>query len=136
MQESVGSSAARACTGMVDFYKRFSKSNGLKGYPFVCLYDSIVVHCPCNERSLWQKVLDLYMNLANGWRYGPNILRYPTDCELNAGWSTKPTGEFKKQLHDEEWEPLPDNLKPVEAWVDSMIALYTEFPEQSVYNKN
>lgn len=135
MQESVGSSASRACVEMVKFFIKFSKSHGLQGYPFVCLYDSIVVHCPCNERSLWQKALDLYMNLSNGWKYGPNILRYPTDCELNAGWSTKPSGEFKDNLHDENWEPLPDNLKPVEALVDSMIAFYTEFPEQSVYNK-
>lgn len=135
MQESVGSSASRACVAMLDFHWRNKDKYNLQGYPCVCLYDSIVVHCPVEERQIWTKALDLFMNLSDGWATAGGILRYPTDCEYNAGWSTKPGKEFKKQLHDKDWNPTPDHLKPLEEWLDAMIQLYTECPELSVYNK-
>lgn len=135
MQESVGSSASRACVAMVDFHLRNKEKYGLQGYPCVCLYDSIVVHCPVAERAIWTKALDLFMNLADGWATDGGILRYPTDCEFNGGWSTKPDKEFKKQLHDSSWNPTPAHLQPLEAWLDQMIRLYTLCPELSVYNK-
>lgn len=135
MQESVGSSAAMACAKILAFYHRFKASHGLQGYPFVCLYDSLVVHCPVEERSIWKKALDLFMNWSTGWEYHDDILRYPTDCELNAGWSTKPNAELKENLNDDEWNPLPDHLKPVLVWLNSMIQFYKEFPYESVYNK-
>ena len=135
MQESVGSSASIACKRLLDFSMRFSKSHGLQGNLITCLYDSCVVHCPVNERHIWQKALDLYMHWSNGWRYGDDILRYTIDCELNAGWSTKAKGEFKEHLHDPDWEPTPENLKPVEEYLDAAIATFKEFPELSVYNK-
>lgn len=135
MQESVGASASRACVSMVDFHLRMKEQYGLQGYPCVCLYDSIVVHCPVEERHIWAKALDLFMNLSDGWYTPGGILRYPTDCEFNAGWSTKPDKEFKKQLHDADWNPTPSHLKPVEDWLDAMIQLYTDNPDLSVYNK-
>lgn len=135
MQESVGASASRACVSMVDFHLRMKEQYGLQGYPCVCLYDSIVVHCPVEERHIWAKALDLFMNLSDGWYTPGGILRYPTDCEFNAGWSTKPDKEFKKQLHDVDWNPTPSHLKPVEDWLDAMIKLYTDNPDLSVYNK-
>lgn len=135
MQESVGSSASRACVNMVAFHMRMKEKYGLQGYPCVCLYDSIVVHCPVEERQIWSKALDLFMNLSVGWATDGGILRYPTDCEYNAGWSTKPGKEFKKQLQNPEWNPTPEKLKPVEDWLDAMINLYTSAPELSVYNK-
>ena len=135
MQESVGSSASRACVAMVDFHLKNKERYGLQGYPCVCLYDSIVVHCPVEERAIWTKALDLFMNLSDGWATDGGILRYPTDCEFNGGWSTKPDKEFKKQLHDNSWNPTPEHLKPLESWLDSMIWLYVECPELSVYNK-
>ena len=135
MQESVGSSASRACVAMVDFHLRMKEHYGMQGYPCVCLYDSIVVHCPVEERQIWAKALDLFMNLSDGWYTAGGILRYPTDCEFNAGWSTKPDKEFKKQLYNQEWNPTPERLKPVEEWLDAMIQLYTDNPELSVYNK-
>lgn len=135
MQESVGSSASRACVAMVDFHLKNKERYGLQGYPCVCLYDSIVVHCPVEERAIWTKALDLFMNLSDGWATDGGILRYPTDCEFNGGWSTKPDKEFKKQLHDNSWKPTPEHLKPLETWLDQMIWLYTTCPELSVYNK-
>jgi hypothetical protein len=134
MQESVGSSASRACVNMVAFHLTNKEKYGLQGYPCVCLYDSIVVHCPVEERAIWTKALDLFMNLADGWATAGGILRYPTDCEFNGGWSTKPGSEFKKQLHDPSWNPTPEHLRPLEEWLDAAIGLYTACPELSVYN--
>lgn len=134
MQESVGSSASRACVQMVNFCMYWSEKAGLQGYPCVCLYDSIVVHCPVNERKIWQKALNLFMNLSVGWKTSGGLLRYPTDCELNAGWSTKPDKLFKEKLHDDTWEKTPDNLTAVESWLDSLIELYKVNPELSVYS--
>lgn len=75
------------------------------------------------------------MYLANGWAYDGRVLRYAIDAELNAGWSTHPDSEEDQRLKDPNFEPTPDNLKPLEAWLDAMIKLYTEHPELSVYNK-
>lgn len=137
LQESVGASAARACCGLLKFVMD-NRDQGLKGYPFICLYDSLVVHCPNNERAIWQKALLLYMTLKVGWMYndvwGKRVLRYPSDCELNAGWSTAPKGEFAANLNDESWEPTPDHLRPIEEDLDRQIAYYKENELASVYN--
>lgn len=136
LQESVGASAARACYWMVDFALKGAKEYGLRGYPFVCLYDSIVVHCPEEERFLWAKALELFMYKKNGWVYGDDnrILRYAIDTELNAGWSTAPSAEQKANLHNEAYAPLPDRLKPLLQKLEAELAVYTEMPELSVYN--
>lgn len=128
MQESVASTAARACCWLLDF----RRATSLVGYPMVCLYDSIVVHCPFNERAIWLKALRLYMFLANGWQYSDRILRYPIDAELNGGWSTKAPAELSEHLHNPEWEPTPENLKPLEIWLDSECEKYESNPTLSV----
>ena len=130
LQESVAAVAARALKNMVDMHIKF----GLKGYPCVCLYDSIVVHCPWEERTIWGKALELYMYLANGWYYDERVLRYAIDLEYNAGWSTAPDKEYNEQLKDPNFHPTPPHLKYVEQWLDNMIKLYTDNPKLSVYN--
>lgn len=128
MQESVGASAARACKWLIDFKRKV----GLMGDLSVCLYDSCVVHCPCYERFIWLKALQLYMYLANGWEYHGRILRYPIDAELNAGWSTKPDKVFAEKLHNEEWMATPESLKTIETWLDQTIEFYKNNPAASV----
>lgn len=137
MQESVGATAAIACTKIVDFTMRYRNSVcKLRGYPIVCLYDSIVIHCPVEERHLWEKVLELYMHAGNGWYYEGDILRYPIDCEINAGWSTKATGEIAEKLKEPGYMPVPERLKEVEELIDHMIEFYNRYPEVSVYNRD
>jgi hypothetical protein len=131
LQESVAACAARALKNMTDL----AMKHDLKGYPCVCLYDSIVVHCPWEERAIWGKALELYMYLANGWYYDGRVLRYAIDLETNAGWSTAPDKEYDEQLKNPEFHPTPDRLKQIEEWLDAMIKLYTNCPELSVYNK-
>lgn len=108
---------------------------GLQGYPFVCLYDSVVIHCPYEERAIWGKALELFMYRSVGWRYGKRILNYACDFEFNAGWSTAPSQEQKALLSNPEWYPTPDRFKPVEDWLDAMLNLYIEHPSLSVYSK-
>lgn len=129
MQESVGATSARACCWLLDF----RRATGLEGYPMVCLYDSVVVHCPVYERAIWMKALRLYMFLANGWQYSDRILRYPIDTELNGGWSTKASKELAERLHNPEWEPTPEKLKPLESWLDSEAKKYESNPTLSVH---
>jgi hypothetical protein len=131
LQESVAAVAARALKKMTDLSIKF----GLKGYPCVCLYDSIVVHCPWEERTIWGKALELYMYLANGWYYDQRVLRYAIDLEYNAGWSTAPDKAYSDQLKDPNFYPTPPHLKHVENWIDTMIQMYKTCPELSVYNK-
>ena len=135
LQESVGASASRACVGLVDFHLTMKEKYGLQGYPFVCLYDSVVIHCPYEERAIWGKALELFMYRSVGWRYGKRILNYACDFEFNAGWSTAPSQEQKALLSNPEWYPTPDRFKPVEDWLDAMLNLYTEHPSLSVYSK-
>lgn len=139
LQESVGASASRACVKLVAFMMKYREAPyNLKGYPIVCLYDSVVVHCPYNERAIWQKALLLYMTLEVGWMYhddrGKRVLRYPSDCELNAGWSTAPVHDEAVRLADTTFEPTPEHLKPVEDQLDADIAEYTADELKSVYN--
>lgn len=134
MQESVGASAALACYRIVELYQKF-KHIGLQGYPFVCLYDSIVIHCPEEERFLWQDILDLHMNWANGWAYPIDILRYPTDCDINAGWSTKPDKARKELLHNHQNKPLPDHLQFLADTIKAQIEFYKQNKKASVFNK-
>lgn len=131
LQESVAAVAARALYNCLKFRQQFN----LRGYVCVCLYDSLVVHAPYEERLIWEKALELFMHLANGWAYGYNLLRYSIDMEYNAGWSTHYTDpEMNKNMKDPNWYPIPDNLKHVEKWLDDAIARYRQYPEMSVYN--
>ena len=79
IQERVGASASRACVNIVRLCMTHPE---LKGYPGVCLYDSIVIFAPFNERFLWAKILQLYMRAADGWICpGNRILRLGVDTE-------------------------------------------------------
>lgn len=130
LQESVASCAAIALKRMIDFGVR----NNLEGYVFICLYDSIVVHCPEHEREVWAKALELYMHASNGWAYEGRILRYKIDLEYNAGWSLAPSEEKAAQLKDPTYMPTPEKLTPVVEWLDSMILMYDTDPSLSVIN--
>lgn len=128
MQESVASTAAIACIEALAFKMNFN----LKGYPMICLYDSIVNHVPCYEREIWSKAMELFMHKSTGWSYDGRLLRYPVDEELNKGWSTKPSKEFKELLANPEWESTPDKLKNVVIWLDTMLELYDNDPRLSI----
>lgn len=133
LQESVSAVASRALYNCLKFKERFN----LKGYVCVCLYDSLVVHCPYSERSLWEKALELFMHLANGWAYGHNLLRYSIDMEYNAGWSTHyKDSAMDEKMKDPSWNPLPDSLHGASEWLDNMTSMYKSQPELSVYNTN
>lgn len=130
----MGASASQACVNIVRLVMQHPE---LKGYPGVCLYDSIVVFCPHNERRLWAKILQLYMRACNGWACpGDKILRLGVDTEENKAWGTGSEKEMKQKYADDAYEPLPDELKPLEAWVDAQIALYDSCPELAVYNQD
>lgn len=123
--------AARALAATLAFKRRFN----LQGGVCVCLYDSLVVHCPYEERMIWGKALELYMHLSNGWIYGKNLLRYAIDLEFNTGWSTHSQDpDENSRLKDPSWNPTPAHLKHVEDYLDSMIDLYTKAPVLSVFN--
>lgn len=132
MQESVGAVASLALQNTLAFKERFS----LEGGVVVCLYDSLVVHCPYHERMIWAEALEVFMHLANGWAYGNNLLRYSIDLEFNAGWSThSPDREWNDNMKDPAFEPVPDRLKPAMDYILALKDFYTKFPEASVYNK-
>ena len=131
LQESVAAVAARALKAMVNL----SVNTDLQGYPCVCLYDSIVVHCPYEERHIWMKALELYMYLANGWFYNGRILRYSIDAEYNAGWSTAPDKELSDKLKDDSFSPTPGKFIELEHRLSRLIELYKINPELSVYNR-
>lgn len=69
LQESVAAVAARSLYNCLKFREQF----GLQGYVCICLYDSLVVHCPYEERHIWEKALELFMHLSNGWAYAHNL---------------------------------------------------------------
>ena len=133
IQERVGASASRACVNIVRLCMTHPE---LKGYPGVCLYDSIVIFAPFNERFLWAKILQLYMRAADGWICpGNRILRLGVDTEFNTGWGTHPASqETHDNFADPNWNPTPPELKKLEKWVDDMIELFDSDPSLSVYN--
>lgn len=108
----------------------------LKGYPGVCLYDSIVIFAPVEERHLWAKILKLYMSTANGWVCpGRRILRFGVDTEFNVGWGTHPADqETHENFENPDWKPTPQELQPLEDWVDMMLSTFDADPDLSVYN--
>lgn len=124
MQESVASTSGRAGNWLLELKMK----NGLRGYPSIILYDSVVTICPDCERHIWIKAHTLYMFRANGWRYDDRLLTYPIDTELNQGWSDKPSKERESQLNDDSYEPTPEYLKYIEDWLDTTIKTYEDNP--------
>lgn len=111
MQESVGSTSARACIMALALYKNL----GLKAVPMTCLYDSLVSLCPLEERFVVSRIHDLAMSELNTWTYddafGERVLKYEVDNEFNYRWSTRPNKEQQKQLDDPDWHPTPEKFK-------------------------
>jgi len=118
MQESVAATAARAANWLLRFSRKFS----LKGYPIAVLYDSVVTLCPCEEREIWAKAHEVFMHLANGWKYEDRILRYPVDHELNKCWSAKASPEERAAIDS---VPLLDteNVRAAQDLLDSAIEI-------------
>lgn len=110
-QESVGATAARACVWANHLYRKL----GLKARVLTCLYDSLVSICPLEERFVVERIQEAMMSTVNTWTYddehGHRVLQYGVDKDFNYRWSTYPSDEEKKQLHDPSWHPTPDKLK-------------------------
>ena len=111
MQESVGSTSARACILALSLYKTL----GLRALPMTCLYDSLVTLCPLEERFVVGKIHQLVMSDLNTWTYddahGHRVLQYEIDNEFNYRWSTRPDEKQQTELNDPDWHPTPDKLK-------------------------
>lgn len=127
MQESVAATAARAAQWLWMFKKKFN----LRGRPIAVLYDSCVSLCPLEERAIWKKAHELFMYLANGWQYGPRVLRYPVDHGLHKSWSAKMSDE-----ETAEFESVPlsqdQNCLDADAWVSKFIDKYKNNEKLSV----
>lgn len=134
LQESVGAVAALASARIVRFLMKHPE---LDMQLVVCLYDSLLIMCPPNQRRIADKLLQLHMYLGNGWycENSDRILTYTIDLEHNAGWSTAPSAEMHTKLENPDWEPTPEHLKPLEEFLDAKIDLMRENPELAVYNK-
>jgi hypothetical protein len=111
MQESVGSTSARACKMALRLYKAM----GLQARLMACLYDSMVSLCPLEERELVATIHQLVMSEWNRWQYddeyGKRELKYDIDNEFNKAWSTKPTPAEKETFYDMSAFPLPQRLR-------------------------
>jgi uracil-DNA glycosylase family 4 len=105
MQESVGSTSARACNWLLKAYRRL----GMRSRPMICLYDSVVTLAPLEERFLAARLHTLCMSEINTWDYddeqGKRTLKYSIDNEFNYRWSTRPSRDEQKQLDDRTWHP-------------------------------
>lgn len=105
MQESVGATSARACQWLMRAYRRLK----LKARTMTCLYDSVVTHCPLEERFLVARLHQICMSEINSWTYkddrGERTLRYTIDNEFNWRWSTRPPENEQEQLDDRSWHP-------------------------------
>lgn len=130
LQESVAATAAIAGRDILDL----AIKHGLEGRPITILYDSVVTLCPLHERFIFSKAHTLFMYLKVGWLYGKRVLRYPIDTELNPAWST-PDYSILPTLENPDYHPTPEHLKPLENWLDEMIAYYTENEMASVLNR-
>lgn len=114
MQESVGSTAARAGVWLSRIYRRL----GLKAKVMTILYDSVVTLCPLNERWIISRLHQLFMSDFNTWEYGEERrkLQYQIDTEFVYQWSTSPKKSEAAQLSDPSWNPAPPHLKWLENW--------------------
>ncbi len=111
MQESVASTAARACTWAQAVYRGM----GLKARVMTCLYDSMVTLCPLEERFVVSRLHTYLMSTLNTWDYedahGKRTLRYGVDNEFNYRWSTRPSKAEQAELDDENWHPTPERFR-------------------------
>lgn len=115
MQESVGSTSARACNWLLRIYKKL----GLKARLMACLYDSILTLCPLEERFLVSRLHTLCMSEFNQWHYsddlGKRTLQYAIETEFNYRWSTRPSEAVQAQLDDRAYYPASARLNFLES---------------------
>lgn len=118
MQESVGSTAARAGCWLNDIYEKL----GMQARVMTILYDSCVTLCPLEERHVVSYLHECFMSQVNTWDYedkhGKRTLQYTIDTDFNYRWSTKPTKVEAAQLRDTSWHPTPARW----AWVPKIKA--------------
>jgi len=112
MQESVGSTSARACKWLLHSYKKL----GLEARPMTCLYDSVVTLCTLEERHLVARLHELFMSELNTWDYddehgGKRTLKYTIDNEFNWRWSTAPPKAETDELKSMEFHPATGKVK-------------------------
>lgn len=114
MQESVGSTSARACKWLLKAYRKLK----LEARPMTCLYDSVVTLCPLEERFVVARLHQLCMSELNVWHYnderGNRTLQYTIDNEFNWRWSTRPSDDDQKKLDDREWHAPSGRLQFLE----------------------
>jgi hypothetical protein len=122
MQESVSATVIRACNWMLEF----ERNSALRGYNIVALYDSVVTHCPIEERFIWAEAHALYIHLANSWNCDGRMLRYPIDTEFNVGWSDRPQKDLQARWDDPTFEPVPPRLLPVLGWLRGQTQKYSK----------
>lgn len=117
-QESVAATLARACVWL----QRFYRSNGMKARTMIGLYDSVVTHCPLEERFVCAKAHEVMMDVLNFWKYGERWMSYPIDTELNYCWSWPPSKEEKKVLSDDRWNGMdPERQRELMKKLDLMV---------------
>jgi hypothetical protein len=129
-QNSVADTSAIACARLLEFGIR----NGLQGRPIFSLYDSVGVHCPEEERLIWDKACRLFMTASNGWWVNGRVLRYTTDREYNRAWSEN-NKKLQRQWESKEYKPTPDRFKDLDEWLDQSLAFFEANEKASVYNK-
>lgn len=103
MQESVGATAARACTWLL----RAQIKAQLQSRIGICLYDSCDTWAPLRERFIQKRLHEYYMTDVNTWQYGDRTLQYPIETEFNVGWSARPSKTLRKLWDDPEYENDP-----------------------------
>ena len=99
MQESVAATAARAAAWLLHNLRL----NGFQARPLTVLYDSVVTHCPVEERMAVAMLHQHYMTDVNNWKYHGRWFNYPIDTDFVDAWSAKPSKERKVLLEDPTW---------------------------------
>lgn len=112
MQESVAATAARAAKWLLHNLQEY----GFQARPMTVLYDSVVTHCPVEERMAVAKLHQHFMTDVNNWQYHGRWFNYPIDTDFVDAWSAKPSKERKVLLEDPTWRTeekflqLADNI--------------------------
>ena len=97
-QESVAATLARACRWLNDWYRK----SGMQARACIGLYDSVLTHCPEEERFVCAEAHEVFMHRVNFWRYGPRYMNYPIDTEHVYRWSYKPSKAQKAHLENKQ----------------------------------
>ncbi len=96
-QQIVADTAARAAVWLLREYR----SRGMRAYPMIVLYDSIVTLCPVEERHVCEELHQRYMTDLNCWSHHGRVWNFLIDTDHNKRWSSKATKEEAA-----EWENI------------------------------